>query len=74
MPPDTQNVDPHKAPMPRDKGGWQVAPAPDGRGMPDQHRPTPPHRTPGFVVFVLVLLALNVVGLAARSSRRPSRG
>ena len=60
MAPDTQNVDPHKAPMPRDKGGWQVAPAPDGRGMPDEHRPKPPHRTRGFLFFVLVLLALNV--------------
>jgi cell division protease FtsH len=45
--------------MPRDKGGWQVAPAPDGRGMPDQHKPRPPHRLRGFWVFVLVLLAVN---------------
>jgi cell division protease FtsH len=45
--------------MPRDKGGWQVAPAPDGRGMPDQHKPTPPHRLRGFWVFVIALLALN---------------
>ncbi len=28
-----------KASMPRDDGGWRVAPAPDGRGMPEQHRP-----------------------------------
>lgn len=28
------NRDPHK-PMPRDERGWRVAPAPDGRGMPD---------------------------------------
>ncbi len=56
---DKQNVDPHKAPMPRDKGGWQVAPAPDGRGLPDEHRPPPPHRTRGFLIFVLVLLALD---------------
>jgi cell division protease FtsH len=47
------------SPMPRDKGGWRVAPAPDGRGMPDQHKPTPPHRLRGFWVFVVVLLALN---------------
>jgi cell division protease FtsH len=45
--------------MPRDKGGWQVAPAPDGRGTPDHHRPQPPHRLRGFWIFVLVLLALN---------------
>jgi cell division protease FtsH len=47
------------SPMPRDKRGWRVAPAPDGRGMPDQHKPTPPHRLRGFWVFVVVLLALN---------------
>jgi cell division protease FtsH len=49
-------------PMPRDKRGWQVAPAPDGRGMPEQ-QPTspPPHRRPGFLWFVLLLIALNWV-------------
>jgi cell division protease FtsH len=47
------------SPMPRDKRGWRVAPAPDGRGMPDQHKPTPPHRLRGFWVFVFVLLAFN---------------
>jgi cell division protease FtsH len=46
--------------MPRDKGGWQVAPAPDGRGMPEQ-APSgrPAHRRPGFLWFVLALIALN---------------
>ena len=47
------------APMPRDKQGWRVAPAPDGRGMPDEHKPKPPHRLRGFWLFVLVLLVLN---------------
>jgi cell division protease FtsH len=47
------------APMPRDRKGWRVAPAPDGRGMPDEHKPTPPHRWRGFWIFVIVLLALN---------------
>jgi cell division protease FtsH len=47
------------SPMPRDRQGWRVAPAPDGRGMPDQHKPTPPHRLRGFWVFVIVLLAVN---------------
>jgi cell division protease FtsH len=51
--------------MPRDEGGWQVAPAPDGRGMPDKHKPTPPHRLRGFWVFVLVLLALNWISVLA---------
>jgi cell division protease FtsH len=45
--------------MPRDQQGWRVAPAPDGRGMPDQHKPRPPHRLRGFWIFVLVLLAVN---------------
>jgi cell division protease FtsH len=45
--------------MPRDEGGWQVSPAPDGRGMPDKHKPPPPHRLRGFWVFVIVLLAFN---------------
>jgi cell division protease FtsH len=47
------------APMPRDKQGWRVAPAPDGRGTPDDHKPQPPHRLRSFWIFVLVLLALN---------------
>jgi cell division protease FtsH len=47
-------------PMPRDKRGWHVAPAPDGRGMPEQTPKRPPaHRRPGFLWFVLLLLALN---------------
>jgi cell division protease FtsH len=45
--------------MPRDEQGWRVAPAPDGRGMPDQHKPRPPHRWRGFWIFVVVLLAVN---------------
>jgi cell division protease FtsH len=45
--------------MPRDKRGWRVAPAPDGRGTPDEHRPPPPHRLRLFWIFALVLLALN---------------
>ena len=47
------------APMPRDKQGWRVAPAPDGRGMPEEHKPPPPHRWRGLWIFFLVLLALN---------------
>ena len=45
--------------MPRDKQGWRVAPAPDGRGLPDEHKPTPPHRWRGLWIFVVVLLAVN---------------
>src|SRR6476660_1708787 len=51
-------------PMPRDKRGWQVAPAPDGRGMPEQAPSGPPaHRRPGFLWFVLVLIAINWLSL-----------
>ena len=46
------------APMPQDKGRWRVAPAPDGRGMPDEHKPRPPHRLRGFWIFVAALLLI----------------
>jgi len=46
-------------PMPQDKGGWRVAPAPDGRGLPEEHKPKPPHRLRAFWIFFLVLLAVN---------------
>ena len=62
------------APMPRDKEGWRVAPAPDGRGMPDQHKPTPPHRLRGFWILVIVLLAVNwifVLAFQPGSSSQP---
>ncbi len=36
-----------------------MAPAPDGRGMPDEHKPPPPHRMRGFWILVIVLLAVN---------------
>jgi cell division protease FtsH len=50
--------------MPRDKRGWHVAPAPDGRGMPEQAQSGPPaHRRPWFLWFVLALIALNWLSL-----------
>src|SRR5271154_4308683 len=60
---DVQRRDAHP-PLPRDKRGWHVAPAPDGRGMPEQ-APSgrPAHRRPGFLWFVLILLALNWLSL-----------
>jgi cell division protease FtsH len=45
--------------MPRDERGWRVAPAPDGRGMPDGPAPRPPHRSRWFVWLVALLLAVN---------------
>ena len=52
------------SPLPRDKRGWQVSPAPDGRGMPEQAPKGPPaHRRPGFVWFVGILLAINLLSV-----------
>ena len=46
--------------LPRDKRGWHVSPAPDGRGMPEQAPTGPPaHRRPAFIWFVVGLIALN---------------
>jgi cell division protease FtsH len=53
-------ADPRK-PIPRDHRGWRVAPAVDGRGMPEAPKGRPPHRTRGFLWFVIALLAVNVV-------------
>ena len=53
-----------RPPMPRDKRGWHVAPAPDGRGMPEQTPTGPPaHRTRGFLWFVLALITLNWISV-----------
>jgi cell division protease FtsH len=58
--------------MPQDKGRWRVAPAPDGRGTPDEHKPRPPHRLRGFWIFVAALLLINVLSvLMTRSSGEP---
>ena len=51
-------------PMPRDKRGWQVSPAPDGRGAPEQPPTGPPaHRRRGFLLFVAILITLNWVSV-----------
>jgi cell division protease FtsH len=50
----------HRKPIPRDHRGWRVAPAPDGRGMPEPPTGQPPHRRRGFLWFVISLLAVNV--------------
>jgi cell division protease FtsH len=60
--PDTTRSD-SRPQLPRDKRGWQVSPAPDGRGAPPQPAGRPPHRRPGFIWFVLALIALNWLSL-----------
>jgi cell division protease FtsH len=50
-------------PLPRDKRGWQVAPAPDGRGAPPSAQ-RPVLRRRGFVWFALALLAINLFSVA----------
>jgi cell division protease FtsH len=61
------------APMPDDRGRWRVAPAPDGRGMPDEHKPSPPHRWRGFWIFFGVLLAINVLSVVMVQSSGEKR-
>src|ERR1700722_17786446 len=57
------------APMPQDNGRWRVAPAPDGRGLPDEHKLRPLHRWRGFWVVLGVLLTINWLSvLLARPS------
>ncbi len=53
---------PPHPPLGRDKRGWQVSPAPDGRGAPPT-QPRSPHRSRWFLWFVLGLLALNWLSL-----------
>jgi cell division protease FtsH len=63
---------PAPAPMPRDKQGWRVAPAPDGRGTPPEHQPTPPHRWRWLWIAVVVLLAINFLSvLIAKPGSKP---
>jgi cell division protease FtsH len=54
---------PAHPPLDYDKRGWQVTPAPDGRGAPPSQPPRPPHRSRWFLWFVLGLLALNWLSL-----------
>ena len=48
--------------LPRDKRGWNVAPAPDGRGTPPSTQ-KPMHRSRGFIYFIVALLAVNWLSL-----------
>ena len=54
--------DPRTAPPPRadrDKPGWRVAPAPDGRGSNQQRPPMIPWSPRRFLVILVALLVLN---------------
>ena len=63
---------PPAPPLPRAKEGWQVAPAPDGRGMPEPQKPVPPHRWRGFWMFLVALLVVNwLLVLLFASSGQP---
>jgi cell division protease FtsH len=59
--------------LPQDRGGWRVAPAPDGRGTPEDHQPRPPHRLRGFWLFFLLLLAVNWISVLAVNPGSQSR-
>ena len=65
-------TDPRK-PIPRDHRGWRVAPAVDGRGMPESPQERPPHRTRGFLWFVTALLAVNVLAAFLLAPARQTR-
>jgi len=60
--PEAQNDVP-PPPIPRDERGWNVAPAPDGRGTPAQQQKRPLHHHYGFWLAALVLLAFNWTAL-----------
>ena len=56
----------------RDPGGWGVTPAPDGRGTPEPPRGPAPHRRRGFWLFVVALLAVNLLlMLVSRPAAKP---
>jgi cell division protease FtsH len=67
-----QEADPRK-PIPRDHRGWRVAPAPDGRGMPESPGKKAPHRSRGFAVFVAALLAINLASVVLLAPGGPQR-
>ena len=60
-------------PGPRDRPGWRVEPAPDGRGAPQKKPPMLPFSPRRFFGILLLLLVLNYlfVAIFAPSPQRP---
>ena len=56
--------------MPRDERGWRVAPAPDGRGMPDPLLPRSPQRSRGFLYGTITTGAESDIGQATAITRQ----
>ena len=56
-----QSVPP--APMPRDKRGWHVVPAPDGRGTPQEDKAAPTSSAARLLDLLAVILALNWISV-----------
>src|SRR5918992_3858954 len=57
-----RSPDPRTPPPPpprKDKPGWRVAPAPDGRGAKPQRQPMLPWSPRRFIVILLSLFVLN---------------
>jgi cell division protease FtsH len=50
-----------KQPPEQDPKGWRVQPAPDGRGAPPQEKPPMVPRSRAFLLFVIGLLAVNLL-------------
>ena len=58
-------------PMKEEKHRWRVAPAPDGRGMPEEGKPRAPHRFPWFWIVIGIVLALNWAAVLMTQSQTP---
>ncbi|MCW3056706.1 MAG: ATP-dependent metalloprotease FtsH [Solirubrobacterales bacterium] len=69
--PKSNGSDP-RDPMPRDVRGWRVAPAPDGRGAPDEAPPRAPRHTRAFVILAVVFVTINALSVfAVRPTSQP---
>jgi cell division protease FtsH len=60
-------------PLPRGKQGWRVAPAPDGRGTPQQAKRRSVRRRHGWWLLFLLVLALNLLSVHMSQPAAPPR-